>query len=53
MMILGHFRVSEINCGAKHIVWSLSTFVANTVPPEMKIAALETVEMVLRWFEMV
>ena len=31
----------------------LDTFVANAVPPEMKVAALETVEMVLRWSEMV
>ena len=54
VMILGHFRVSEINCGAKHIVWCLwVSFVVSTVPPEMKVASLETVEMVLRWSEMV
>ena len=42
----------QLGCNT-HCLVLLDTFVANAVPPEMKVAALETVEMVLRWFEMV
>ena len=53
-MVLRWFSCFLVQLGCKtHCLVSLGTFVANTVPPEMKIAALEIVEMVLRWFEMV
>ena len=53
-MVLMYFRAFWFNWGAKHIVWCLWVLLWLTrYPPEMKVAALETVEMVMRWFEMV